>query len=296
MTMPPEDYACAPIFRWTGDLQKLVEEAYREGATIPAGAHVDVSWPPSGYLTNDGHCTVIDAEDEDDLFAEPEMQVDPAVWSWSVDVTVERFEVYPDGTVGNCEDERESWSLGTTTMDPREVEYTMNAEWFRDGDDSDGEKEAAEPAVPTPQHLSRYAALDDDTEEIILWVAARRPHAPAVLAGSEARPTLADHAQNLLGGLSAVEVLRRCAGEVHRIIMLPNDQQDLPVLLLPLPVAPTGRVLGHSLHRPGCGADQGAGERSTWTEVSTGPASVSLLWGDCLRGEPCRPDDWLPAH
>jgi hypothetical protein len=30
MTMPPEDYACAPIFRWPRELSRLVERVYRE--------------------------------------------------------------------------------------------------------------------------------------------------------------------------------------------------------------------------------------------------------------------------
>jgi len=138
MTLPPEDCALPPLMDWSGGVRRLVEAACREWypwlepGTVPA-----LEWPPRGSLEDSGQWDYADpdecAEHGDERSVgcaeceglRDEVQAvvhSPAVWSWHVNVLA--------ASSGDSSGTAESWLLGTTEFDPREVEYCL----VHDGD------------------------------------------------------------------------------------------------------------------------------------------------------------------
>ncbi|MFC7724916.1 hypothetical protein ACFQW6_07350 [Nocardioides sp. GCM10028917] len=127
----PEDHACPPNFDWT-DLHRSSLEAGLAEHEGDDGMTLEVSWPPDASLWTPGLLNVFDpvgCEVHEDFepacwdctVPDPGVEVEPAQWRWTVDVTV--YERHEDGDGRSSVDVRREHFL-TTDVDPRTVEYS----------------------------------------------------------------------------------------------------------------------------------------------------------------------------
>jgi hypothetical protein len=128
---PVEDHALPPFLDWSEAIEKLAESTYRVeyDFEFEEGSAHRISWPPTGNLWNPGAWYWTDpdqcgehgddyqdsCEECDSLDQQGKVHVEEqAQWDWSV-----RVEIYNDGD----QVLQDRWEIGSTFMDPREVEY-----------------------------------------------------------------------------------------------------------------------------------------------------------------------------
>ncbi|MGR7027216.1 hypothetical protein [Geodermatophilus sp. URMC 62] len=136
----PEDRAVEPTMMWNTAHQVTALRRYLGLYLrfLNPEDYVELSWPPSGNLTTDGHWTnrhpidcdehgtdwhdaCADCEENRDAWEHEDDPVcihSPATWDWYVEVQTWRIndDGYEDVNI-------DRWLFMTTTMDPREVRY-----------------------------------------------------------------------------------------------------------------------------------------------------------------------------
>lgn len=136
---PPEDRAVQPVMAWTDAHRVDALRRYLAGYLrfLDPEDYVEMSWPPTGYLTSDGswgytapdecdeHGTEWDDACEDcqtcrPAWEEPGDGVDiyeDASWSWTVQVTTYRVED------DHVDSDTDRWHVAETDVDPRTVHF-----------------------------------------------------------------------------------------------------------------------------------------------------------------------------
>lgn len=126
---PAEDHAQPPQADWTKAHEVLVLWAYQQkwGRSLEKDESYQISWPPEGHLTTEGHvgreevCTHHGRPlcDECEEVTEVTEHITPAEWTWAVTVEKCRFAggEWARDPVGD-------FPFMTTLMDPRDVDYS----------------------------------------------------------------------------------------------------------------------------------------------------------------------------
>ncbi len=138
---PPEEFALPPRIEWPDEIRSLALAAYGENwdRFLEPGQFYVMVWPPRAELSSEGswyfksswECEMHGDYDEQcpqcvRSAGEGVRVVDrPAYWSWQVDVETWALVAREGQMSVELVDDEDShdWYLGTTEMDPYEVEY-----------------------------------------------------------------------------------------------------------------------------------------------------------------------------
>jgi hypothetical protein len=139
---PPEDLALPPLLPWSPALEALTLAVYRVDNydLLEDRQYYDISWPPQGNLWTAGSwrwsefqtCPVHgDRYDSDCEECPPPDQTldvivdEPAQWHWQVRVEICERRIREGRIVETdvIDDHYEDWIIGSTLVDPREVQY-----------------------------------------------------------------------------------------------------------------------------------------------------------------------------
>ncbi len=221
-----------------------------------------------------------------------------------MNVTVDRSELLDDGAVDVRSVHEESWLLGETPHDPRDVEYgppegTLECalalrEYAARYADAQASRAESSAIAVRPARLRRFAAFDESVGEVLLTVEALTPNSPP-LAASSTNADLAQYALNLGSEATAVQALRRSIGEYHPLVELHGARVCCEVTLLPVQLHKHSRSIALSVHRSSCKCSQSpqVGWRGPWHSINDPEAELPLVAADCLNGERCREEDWI---
>lgn len=140
---PPEELALPRRVEWPEDIKRLALAAYREtfDRFLEPGQYYVLVWPPRGELWDPGSWYFEDpewceqhGEDIDDACPACRRLDDdgvrviesPARWSWEIEVQTWELVEAPVGQLVSeqvDDDPPSDWNLGTTHIDPFDVEY-----------------------------------------------------------------------------------------------------------------------------------------------------------------------------